>query len=494
MDMSRKIINIIALVIFTVALVLPTTACQSGSGDWGATLIQQYNNLREWWIMWGAKDRIEKVRQGDAYLTIVDDSGTPVRGARIRFEQQDHEFLFGSNLTPLGINGPNAVNQDWANAYTSLFNYGTLPFNWNSYEPAQGEDNEQALRAMADWSRKRGIVTKGHPLVSTDGVPPWVPPGAQELQNVLEKHVKGTTSAFCGLTDYWDVVNEPIAAPRANNPLGSLVNSKTPAVICADALGWARSGCPSGTMIINDYRTDQDYRDLLQNIIRLKGKFDAIGIESHMHRGNWPLYQVWDICERFRDLDAPLHFTEVTVLSGAFNTGLGSQTPSNWSTTQEGEALQADYVEKFYTLLFSHPAVGAITWWDFSDLNAWQDAPAGLLRKDMTRKPAYSKLQKLIKTDWWTHRSVYTADDGTATARGFYGTYKITVDKEGKLVETNYKISRGLDNKLKIQLKGYKQPPPTPLQELVWPYLVAAGIIALIVLILMWIAKLKRRL
>ena len=49
------------------------------------------------------------------------------------------------------------------------------------------------------------------------------------------------------------------------------------------------------------------------------------------------------------------------------------------TTTEQGERWHADEVERFYTMLFSHPAVTAITWWDFADRNAWQSAPAGFL-------------------------------------------------------------------------------------------------------------------
>jgi hypothetical protein len=213
-----------------------------------------------------------------------------------------------------------------------------------------------------------------------------------------------------------------------------------------------------------------------------------------MHRGNWPLYQVWDICGRFEDFNVPLFFTEVTVLSGEANTSVGtSQHTGDWPSTEAGEIVQADYVEKFYTLLFSHPSVQAITWWDFSDQGAWQGAPAGLLNKDMTKKPAYNKLLKLIKADWWSSGNVYTDDNGGAVARGFYGAYKVQVEKENKIITTNIRITKNLDNKFKLQLTGYTQKPPTPIQELAWPYLVAAAVIALIVLILNWVAKLKRR-
>jgi hypothetical protein len=43
----------------------------------------------------------------------------------------------------------------------------------------------------------------------------------------------------------------------------------------------------------------------------------------------------------------------------------------------------------FYTLLFSHPAVAALIWWDLSDRGALPGAPAGLLREDVGFKPAY---------------------------------------------------------------------------------------------------------
>jgi hypothetical protein len=150
-------------------------------------------------------------------------------------------------------------------------------------------------------------------------------------------------------------------------------------------------------------------------------------------------------------------------------------------------------VEKFYTMLFSHPSVQAITWWDLSDYGASQGAPAGLLRNDMTKKPAYNKLLALVRDNWWTRGNVYTGDDGTARLRGFYGTYKLTIEKEGKRVEAELHLAGGLDNKLKVKLTGYRQLPPTPLYLLIWPYVVAA--VALTIIILIWraIAKIRRR-
>lgn len=487
-----------ALAILAITLILPAAACQQGGGDVGMTLFQAYNDVREWFIMQGANDRIDKVRKGEVSVAVVDEEGNPVRDARVYYEQQSHDFLFGSNLSPLGIKegGPNAINQQWAESYMALFNYGTLPFYWDSYEPVQGQTAEQLLRAMADWARKRGIATKGQPLVWADVSPSWAPPGVNDIQYAQEKRVKNIAGNFCGLVEYWDVINEPTMGPRANSPIGNWMNAKTPSVICTDALNWARSACPKSTLIINDYRTDQDFRDILQNIVRQKGKFDAIGLQSHMHRGNWPLYQVWDTCERFKDFDVPLHFTEVTVLSGVPKSGISTtqQTAeSDWPTTEAGEAGQAEYVEKFYTLLFSHPSVTAITWWDFSDNGAWQGAPAGLLRTDMSKKPAYDRLLKLVKATWWSFGNVYTGMEGKTTFRGYYGAYKLLVEKEGKHADATLYLARGVDNKIELQLKGYIQKPPTPLYEQIWPYAAALIVIVIAIFIIRWVMKMQSR-
>jgi hypothetical protein len=144
-------------------------------------------------------------------------------------------------------------------------------------------------------------------------------------------------------------------------------------------------------------------------------------------------------------------------------------------------------------MLFSHSSVQAITWWDLSDYGASQGAPAGLLRSDMSNKPAYNKLLNLVRNNWWTRGNVYTADDGTARLRGFYGTYKLIIEKEGKRVESGIHLAGGLDNKLKVTLTGYKQPPPTPLYLLIWPYFAAAAALTVIVLIWREIERIRRR-
>ena len=131
------------------------------------------------------------------------------------------------------------------------------------------------------------------------------------------------------------------------------------------------------------------------------------------------------MCEEYAQLGRPLHFSELTILSGIVQPEHSwSQRRDDWFSTPEGEERQAQQVTEIYRLLFSHPAVEAITWWDFADEGCWLGAPGGLLRKDLSPKPAYEALLRLIKREWWTAaRTLVTDDQGRASFEGFLGDY-----------------------------------------------------------------------
>ena len=71
----------------------------------------------------------------------------------------------------------------------------------------------------------------------------------------------------------------------------------------------------------------------------------------------WPPKETWRVCQQFSRFALPLHFTETTIISG----DRLPKKKGDWPSTPEGEARQAREVAGFYTLLFSHPAVEAIT-------------------------------------------------------------------------------------------------------------------------------------
>jgi hypothetical protein len=153
-----------------------------------------------------------------------------------------------------------------------------------------------------------------------------------------------------------------------------------------------------------------------------------------MHQGYWGVERTLSVLERFARFNLPIHFTENTLVSGHLMppeiVDLNDYQVRDWPSTPEGEERQAHEVVTHYKTLFAHPAVQAITWWDLSD-GGWLNAPAGLLRKDQSPKPAYLELLKLVKGEWWLPPTKLTTDaNGQLSFTGFLGEYQLSLEKQ----------------------------------------------------------------
>jgi endo-1,4-beta-xylanase len=317
--------------------------------------------------------------------------------------------------------GQSEFDRSYRDRFEALLNYATLPFYWWDYEKEPGKTNEKRIRQIAAWCAERGIAVKGHPLIWNYRDPAWLPDDKAAIERLTFGRASALVEEFAGTVDIWDVLNEPTAwernAEKAPKTTAAVVDvGKIEA--CKEALRRAHAANADATLLINDYVTGEEYYSILDQLRDDEGKllFDAVGIQTHMHSGPRPLDEIWAVCERFAGLGVPLHFTETTVLSEYPDKALG-------------EEETAQYVVDYYTLLFSHPAVDAITWWDFSDRGAWLGAKAGLLRDDATPKPAYERLMKLVHETWTTNASLRTDNKGVIRFRGFYGTYLVRVQR-----------------------------------------------------------------
>ncbi len=192
----------------------------------------------------------------------------------------------------------------------------------------------------------------------------------------------------------------------------------------------AREVNPTATLLINDFDVSSAYDILVEGCLEAGIKFDAIGIQSHMHQGWWGVEKTLKVLENFERFNLPIHFTETTLVSGHLMppeiVDLNDYQVTDWPSTSEGEERQAEQTIQHYKMLFAHPLVEGITWWDSSD-GGWLNAPAGLLRKDGSTKPAYEELMKLIRGEWWMHLATFTTDDhGQATVHGYPGEYRLS--------------------------------------------------------------------
>ena len=381
--------------------------------------------------------RIRKYRMGTLTVRVVGPDGKPVKDALVELRQTRSAFLFGCNVFGYNPQDHSPAQAAYRAQFAALFNYATLPFYWGAFEPSPGRPEYARLQAMADWCIAQGITPKGHPLVWQQVWPSWAPNTPDAAIPLLHARVTDLITHYKTI-HFWDVVNEATSAADFSPPNGESewVKRDGAAPVVATALGWARAAGRghTETFTYNDFNVGDANLALLTQLKQEGNLPDVIGLQSHMHSGVWPLTKLWVVCQNFAQFGKPIHFTETTVLSGPQRTvDFSGPYPTDWNTTPDGEAAQAAYVAQFYTVLFSHPAVRAITWWDLSDQNAWLNAPAGLLRRDMTPKPAYTRLMALIHHTWQTHLSAPTNPQGTVTRRVFYGEYVITAhDKQGQ--------------------------------------------------------------
>ena len=401
-----------------------------------------------------ADERIRKHRKGAAILKLVDADGRPLpAGADLRIRQTRHKFLFGCNLFKLGRCRTPADNVAYEKQFAELLNYATLPFYWWSYERQKGRPDDERTEQAIRWCNAHNVTTKGHPLAWNYVDPRWLAGTPEEVMQLQFKRIERCVERFKGGVDIWDVVNEATHYDRAqlktNAPkLTEAITQMGVGEYVRAAFKVARRANPAASLVINDYRTDPAYsKKVISQLVDESGKpmYDVIGIQSHMHGRYWGAARAWETCERFAAFGKPLHFTETTVVSGP-------KEGSSWLTTPEGEQQQAKHVSEFYTVLFSHPAVEAITWWDFTDQNAWQGAPAGLVRDDMTPKPAYRQLHRLIKDKWWTRVRAQVAGDAKVAFQGFLGSYEVETTVGDRQLRGAFSLDRAAETALEVRL------------------------------------------
>ena len=422
-----------------------TTACLFAQPGWAAD--DPDSGPPDGEVLAEAKKNIPRHRQGDGVITVRGADGKSIPNATVQVEQLRHDFRFGCNFFLFGhLNNP-PLEDKYRDRFANVFNYATLGLYWPGFEAEKGRPNYDYFDKVAEWTRARGIACKGHPLVWDFADPKWLPRDFAEIRALSNARVRDIVSRFKGRIDTWDVVNEPTHLGRFNTRLGEWAISMGAVPYVTEHLRIARAANPNAMLLVNDYRNDPPFYKIL-DALREDGRllFDVVGLQTHMHDGGWPQGVLRGICDRFQKLGRPIHFTETTIVSGPRAEG------QKWSATNAaGEAKQAEYVPDFYTTLFGHPSVQAITWWDFSDLGAWQEAASGWVRRDMSPKPVYERMKALIKGEWWTRAEGRSDGQGRFATRAFFGIHRVTAHlPNGRTANKEVHWERGAANQFEL--------------------------------------------
>ena len=377
-----------------------------------------------------ARKSIETLRKGTARIRVVDRDSNPLAGVRIQARHVRHEFLFGVNLVAFRSFSDPDLAVRFENYVAKLFNLAVIPFYWGIVEPDRNGVRFERLEAMTTWALKHRLVVKGHPLLwATPGLgwPAWMdrpPSGSRQLE-----HVRAVLSRYGERVRQWDVVNEPTHFSGIDLPA---------------VYRLVRQIVPSAHLIVNDFGGFLDPRQrlyaLLARALADGLPFDGIGLQAHEppNRG-FPLPEVRSTLDRFAVLGKGLHLSELAFGSNGRSID-GSRWRGVWS-----EEEQAAYVEDFYRVAFAHPAVESVVWWVVVP-DKWRPG-AELLRADMTPKPVYERLERLINVEWRSGVGGAVTDGaGEARFRGFFGWYELSLSKENTQRVQEFHLHRGGEN------------------------------------------------
>lgn len=398
-----------------------------------------------------AQKNIEKYRKADFKIHLLGVDSKEMENIQIEVEQVSHDFLFGCIIFELIRTNEIPENEKiFKERFNQLFNFAVFPFYWASYETKPGLTKKEDILKVVEWCKENGITTKGHPLVwtHTAGTPEWLSnfstPTSKEL---LKKRVEKIVSEFEGKIDIWDVINEVIHTVNwdvameenkaANDNRYSGKNLMMEKLDFIDScFRWAHNANPDANFIINEFNivanenSRKDFYTVVKKLLEKDSPINGLGIQVHepnQGRYYYSPQQLWETYENYSDFKLPLHVTELIPVSN------GDEIKGNYKSGVWTEEVQAEFAEMVFTLSFGHPKMQSINWWGFSDKNIWQEN-GGLLDEELNPKPVYKTLDRLINKEWKTKLNLTPNKKGKVDFRGFKGDYKVTISKNGEII------------------------------------------------------------
>jgi len=421
---------------------------------------------------------IETYRKGDGKISIVDKNGKPIRNAKIKLDQKSHEFRFGANLFMLDELETEEKNEKYKKYFSETFNMATLPFYWDPLEPEKGKpryakDSEKVYRRPApdlciEFCEKHGIEPREHGLAYEHFFPKWLYNASiDEIKAELERRYAEISERYADKIPTIEVTNEM----DWFHGVSAFYDEPDYVEYCFKL---AKKYFPNNKLCINETTrrcwqdkcrpTDKYYAYIEANM--LKGApIDAIGMQYHAvtrtydrnneYKETRVLYNpemLYKHMDMYSNFGKPLQITEITIPA--------------YSGETEDEQIQAELLEQLYSIWFSHPNVEQIIYWNLVDgyAHLWDPDPekikasqgdmtigenyyyGGLLRFDMSPKPAYNKIKELLKERWHTKAVLVTDENGNADFRGFYGDYAIEIETNGAVETKTVKLSKNGEN------------------------------------------------
>lgn len=388
-----------------------------------------------------AQQRIREVRMKDTELYVLMD-GKPVPNVQVSFRMKNHQFLFGAVCYSHGKLANQEQEDRFTRYFRELMNYTMVAYHWGNYEPERGVYNEPYTGELVDWADRLGIKKKLHALIWHEVCPDWLKDG--EVEKEYFRRISHLMQTYGDRFDFFDLANETTVNDRFNNPVSRWIREIGPMNMMKFASKLVRSYKPDAKLLFGDWNVHgEEYFNFLREMRENNIDIDIIGMQSHMHRDQWTHEETLRVIDRAAAFGWPIHFPECSVMSGkpVGYMEYSADAQNQYIESEEDLYWQAEFTREFYTLVFSHPAVEALSWFDFTD-HRWLGAPAGLVNDDIYPKPVYNALKRLIHEDWHSDVDTFTNEYGVARARLFCGNYDISVKIKGEEKTFNRDVFR----------------------------------------------------
>lgn len=394
------------------------------------------------------QEGIEKNRKGNFVVK--------TNAKKVKVTLKNHKFRFGCNLFMLDEfpDDPNK-NVIYRQKFKEVFNLATLPFYWDATEPEEGktryEIGSPALyrRPPVDlcikYCEENNIEPREHALCYDNFFPDWLADKTvPEIKQYIVKRMQQISRRYADKIPTIEVTNE-MFWDKGKTPIYADPDFM---VFCYEQ---AAKYFPKNELCINEWSGDiwnknplpwNNYYLIIENLLLKGARVDAIGMQYHMFynkddyfkstRRVYNLRHLIQVMDNFARLKKPFQITEITIPA--------------FTEESADEQAQADIIEQLYSTWFSYPNVEQIIYWNLVDGYAAFTEPGnmtagenvyrgGLLRFDLSEKPAFQRIKHLVKDVWTTNEQLETKG-GAASFRGFYGEYEVEAD--GKKCIVNF--------------------------------------------------------
>lgn len=410
-------------------------------------ILKAFEDNKEY-IKKASADGIRNNRMGKCSIRITDNNGIPLPNVPLHIEQKSHNFKYGANIFMLDEFETEEKNLQYRKNFKEICNMATLPFYWNELEPEEGkprfaENSPRIYRRPAidlcmKYCNENNIEPKEHCLFYEPYTPEWVDvTDINSMKKKYEKRIQTLAERYRDRIRCWEVTNETLYFFK-----DASVMYTAPDLIewCFDC---ASRYFPDNELLINDAHCNiwnvfnenrSQYYMQIERALSKNARIDGIGMQFHMfysredEKKETELFynpmHLYRVLNRYADFKKPIQLTEITIPA--------------YSTNEDDEQIQAEIIRNLYTIWFGYPNVEAIMYWTLVDGYA-AFAPqgdmsvgenyyyGGLMRFDMSPKPAYYVIRDLFIKEWHTDVRIATDENGMAEFEGFYGCYDVAV-------------------------------------------------------------------